>query len=146
MVQDTGKINRKVEDEKRFLEMYGDLGEEMGMIRYWHGSMDYAETLKLRFRVGGLDVPERRNKYTSSREKEDEDAQKCPCGEAVESRTQMLGGCEVYKEERDMLQEMRKIDVWDMEKFGTLDSSEKAISILGGRWCGHRGQGRKGTT
>ena len=29
---------------------------------------------------------------------------------------------------------MRKIDECDMEKFGTLDSSEKTIAILGDRW------------
>ena len=29
---------------------------------------------------------------------------------------------------------MTEIDECDMEKFGTLDSSEKAIAIRGGRW------------
>ena len=38
----------------------------------------------------------------------------------------------MYTEERDVL-ETRKIDERDMEKFGTLDSSEKAIAILGDR-------------
>ena len=33
-----------------------------------------------------------------------------------------------------MLEEMRKIDEGGMEKFGTLDGSEKTIAILGGRW------------
>ena len=33
-----------------------------------------------------------------------------------------------------MCYEMRKIDECDMEKFGTLDSSEKTIAILGDRW------------
>ena len=33
-----------------------------------------------------------------------------------------------------MLVEMRKIDACGMEKFGTLDSSEKTIAILGDRW------------
>ena len=33
-----------------------------------------------------------------------------------------------------MFEEMRKIDECDMEKFGTLDSSEKTIAILGDRW------------
>ena len=49
------------------------------------------------------------------------------------SRTHIVGECEIYKEERDIL-EMRKIDECDMEKFGTLDSSEKTIAILGDRW------------
>ena len=34
-----------------------------------------------------------------------------------------------------MSEEIRKIDECDMEKFGTLDSSEKTIAILGDRWC-----------
>ena len=29
---------------------------------------------------------------------------------------------------------MRKIDEFGMDKFGTLDSSEKTIAILGNRW------------
>ena len=33
-----------------------------------------------------------------------------------------------------MLEEIRKIDECDMEKFGALDSSEKTIVILGIRW------------
>ena len=33
-----------------------------------------------------------------------------------------------------MLEEMRKIDECDVEKFGTLDSSEKTIAILGDTW------------
>ena len=46
---------------------------------YWHRPMDYAKTLKPRFRVGDLDLPERRKRYTSSRE-EKEDTQMYPCG------------------------------------------------------------------
>ena len=42
------------------LEMYGGLREEIGMKTCLHGPMDYAKTLKLRFVVGGLDLPERR--------------------------------------------------------------------------------------
>ena len=49
----------------------------------------------------------------------------CPCGKAVESRTQMVGECEMYKEERDVFEEMRKIDECGMEKFDTLDNNEK---------------------
>ena len=45
-----------------------------------------------------------------------------------------MGECEIYKEERDVLREMRKVDECDMERFGTLDSSEKTIAILGDRW------------
>ena len=32
------------------------------------------------------------------------------------------------------MEEMRTIGDSDMEKFGTLDSSEKTIAILGDRW------------
>ena len=104
------------------------------MKRYLHGPMDYAKSLKLRFRVGDLDLPERRNRYTSSREEEEEGAQRCPC-KAKESRTHIVGECEMYKEERDVLEEeMKAIDGCDMEEFGTLDSSEKTIAILGDRW------------
>ena len=46
----------------------------------------------------------------------------CPCGEAVESKTHMVGECETYKEERDV-SEMRKIDEYGMEKFGALELS-----------------------
>ena len=55
----------------------------------------------------------------------EEIAQLCPCGTAIRSRTHIVGECEAYKEERDVLEEMRKIDGCDMEKFSTLDSSEK---------------------
>ena len=59
----------------------------------------------------------------------------CPCGKTVERRTHIVGECEIYKEERDVLEEMRKMDECGMEKFGTLvDSSEKTIAILGDRW------------
>ena len=78
-------------------EMYGGLREEKGMKTYLHGPMDYAKTLKLRFRVGDLDLPERRKRCTSSRGEEEEDEQMCPCGKAVESRTRIVGGREMYK-------------------------------------------------
>ena len=65
------------------LEIYGGLREEIGMKTYLHGPMDYAKTLKLRFRVGDLDVPERRKRYAGSRE-EEEIAQLCRCGKVVE--------------------------------------------------------------
>ena len=76
------------------------------MKTFLHGPMDYAKTPKLRFRVGDLDLPERRKRYASSRE-EEEIVQMCPCGKAVESRTHIVGECEIYKKERDVL-EMRK--------------------------------------
>ena len=98
--------------------------------------MDFTKTMKLRLRVGDPDLPQRRKRYTSSREEEDEvDAQMCPYGKAIESRTHMVGQYEMYKEERNVIQEdMRKIDEGDMEEFGALDRSKKTIAILGDRW------------
>ena len=41
----------------------------------------------------------------------------------------------MHREERDLLaEEMKEIYEYDMEEFGTLDSSEKTIAILGDRW------------
>ena len=45
----------------------------------------------------------------------------------------MVGGCEIYNEERNVLAEIRKIDECYMEKFGTLSTSEKTIAILDDR-------------
>ena len=68
------------------------------------GPIVYAKTLKLRFRVGDVDLPQRRKRYTNSRQEENEDAQMCPCGNAVESRTHIMGECEIRKKERDVLE------------------------------------------
>ena len=46
--------------EEEHLEIYGGLGEDIGMKTYLHGPMDYTKMLKLRLRVGDLDLPERR--------------------------------------------------------------------------------------
>ena len=59
----------------------------------------------------------------------------CPCGKAVESRTHIMGECELDKEERHVVDgEMSKIDEFGMEKCGALDSSEKTFAIPGDRW------------
>ena len=55
--------------------------------------MDYAKKLKLRIRVGDLDLPERRKRCTSSREEEDVATNMCPCG-TIESRIHIVGECE----------------------------------------------------
>ena len=47
---------------------------------------------------------------------------------AVERLTHMVGEREFYKEERDVLEEMRSIHECGMDKFDTLDSSEKTIA------------------
>ena len=45
----------------------------------------------------------------------------CPCGMTIERRTHIVGWCELYKEERDALEEeLRKSDVCDMEELGSL--------------------------
>ena len=81
------------------------------MKTYLHGRMDYAKKLKLRFRVGDLDLPKRRRRYTSSRE-EDVATNMCPCGTTIENNTQIVGECIPYKEERDALEEaVRKLNV-----------------------------------
>ena len=61
--------------------------------------MDNAKKLKLRFRVGDLDLPEISKIYTSSREEEEEEevaTNFCPCGTTIESKTHMVGECEMY--------------------------------------------------
>ena len=59
--------------------------------------MDYAKKLKLRFRVGNLDLQEIRKRYTSSREEEDAATNMCPRGTTIESGTHMVGECDIYK-------------------------------------------------
>ena len=99
-------------EEEKHLEIYGGLSEDVRMKTYLHGPMDYAKRLKLRFRVGDLDLPGRRKRYISSREEEDVATNMCPWGTTIQSRTLVVGECEIYKEERDALQEqMRKLDV-----------------------------------
>ena len=46
----------------------------------------------------------------------------------------IVGECEKYKEERDAIEEMRKLDVCDLQEFGRLEGSEKTIAIPGDRW------------
>ena len=65
------------------------------------------------------------------------DAHMCPCGTTIESRTLMMGECEISKEERDVLVEMRKLDECDVEEFGRVESSEKTIAAKGDRWWPH---------
>ena len=102
---------------------------------YTHGPTEYAKTTKARFRVGDPDLPERRNSYASSLDEEGKDApQVDPCGKAKESRTHCVGGREMDKEERDALEEMRKVGGCDMEEFNTPDNGERTIAILGDRW------------
>ena len=57
------------------------------------------------------------------------------CGTTIESKSHIVGECEIYKKKRDALEEgMGKLDLCDMEEFGRPESSEKTIAILGFRW------------
>ena len=51
------------------MKIYGRLREEIGMKTYLHDPMDYAKTLKLRLRIGDLDLPERRGLPAAGRRK-----------------------------------------------------------------------------
>ena len=64
-----------------------------------NGLRENAETV---IRVGDLDLPKRKKKYTSSREEEDVDAHVCPCGTTIESRTHIVGACEIYSRRNGM--------------------------------------------
>ena len=111
-------LRTKVKEEKH-LQIYGGLREDIEMKTYLHSPMD-------------LDLPERRKRYTSTSRREEHVAKNmCLCGTAMKSRAHIVGECELYKEERDGLEEMRQLDVCDMEQFGRLESSEKTIAILG---------------
>ena len=106
-IREKKALKQKI-DEEEHLKIYGGLREGIGMKTYLHGPIDYAKNLKLRFRIGDIDLPERRKRYTSSRV-EKEYAQTCPCGKARESRIHIVAECELYKEERDILvEEMRE--------------------------------------
>ena len=99
--KDRKKRHASAKNQGEIEETLGDvrgIKRRMAMKRYLHDPMDFAKTLKLRFRVGDLDLPERRKRYTRSREEEEIDAQICPCGEAIESRSDIVGECEMYKE------------------------------------------------
>ncbi|CAM9273852.1 unnamed protein product, partial [Ectocarpus sp. 6 AP-2014] len=87
------------------LEIYGKLKEGIGIKTYLDGPMDYAKKLKLQFRVGDLDLPERRKRYTSRRREEEEDRHTCSCGKSEESRPHIVGECELYRKEREDLEE-----------------------------------------
>ena len=58
-IKKDGALRREV-DEKEHLKIYGGLRKGIEMKTYLHGPMDVAKIVKLRFRVGDLDLPERR--------------------------------------------------------------------------------------
>ena len=57
-----GKVSAKQTKRNRgnTYEIYGGFSEGIGTTTYLHGPMDFAKALKLRFRVGDLDLSERR--------------------------------------------------------------------------------------
>lgn len=87
MIERRGRLalRDKVKNEDH-LEIFGKLKEEGGMKLYLNGKMDNAKKLKLRFRVGDLDLRGRRKRYTSKRTEEEEDRQARPCGVRGEPR------------------------------------------------------------
>ena len=64
-------------NHEEHLGTYGELREETGRKTHLHTPIDYAKTLKLRFRVGDLVLPERRKRYACSRGEEEEDMHRC---------------------------------------------------------------------
>ena len=127
-------LRNKVKGEKH-LEIHGGLREDIGMKTYLHDPMDYAKKLKLRFRVAGLDLPERRKRYTVVGRRRTWLQIRARRSTTIDRKTHIVGEGEIYQEERDALEEeMRKLGVCDIEEFGRLASIEKTIDIPGGRW------------
>ena len=64
----------------------------------------------------------------------------------VAKQCKVVGECEMYKEERDVLEDMETLlEECDMEELGTLDCKEKAMAIPGDRWWPQvRWRNRKG--
>ena len=65
--------------KEKHLEIYGGLREDIRVEKYLHGPKDYVKKLKLRCRVGDLDLPEQRKRYASNREEEDVATNMRPC-------------------------------------------------------------------
>ena len=52
------------------------------------------------------------------------------CGKTIGEETHLVGGCEIYKEERDALEMgMREKYVCELGAFGRLESSKNTIAI-----------------
>ena len=77
-------LRNKAESKKKHLEIYRGLREGIGIKSYLHSPMDFAKTLKLRFRVGDLELARKKKEVPGipvrSREEEEIDAHMCPCG------------------------------------------------------------------
>ena len=83
-------LRNKMKEEKH-LEIYRGLREDIGMKTYLHDPKGYAKKIKTAISCRDLDVPERRKRYTSSREEEDMATNMCPCGATINSRTHVIG-------------------------------------------------------
>ena len=83
--------------EEGRLGLYRESREDFGMKTYLHGPKDYGKKVKLRFRVGDLDLPERRKIYTNDREEGDVASNTCPCGTTLDRRTHVVEECEIYR-------------------------------------------------
>ncbi|CAM9593541.1 unnamed protein product, partial [Sphacelaria rigidula] len=103
-MQRKGEIGVKRDEVPSIGEDAGCKAKVRDMEAYLHGIIGGAGNLKLRFRVGDLDLPERGKIYTSSRKEEEVDGQNCLCGNAIEIRSHIAAECELYKEERDVLE------------------------------------------
>ena len=97
------------------MEVYGGVKRTEGNT-YSHCPTDIVKKKKFkrRFRVGCLDLPERRKRRIGSREKEEVNAQVCPCGKALKSRTHTVEENEINKAKQDVFEEdIREIDERD---------------------------------
>ena len=64
--REKGALRCKV-DKEEYLKINGGLKEGIGMKVHFHGPLDAAKNLKLRLRVGDLDLREKRKRYTTVR-------------------------------------------------------------------------------
>ena len=94
----------------------------------------FAKTLKVRF-VQGTWTCQKEERGTSVVGRGRKKAHSWPRGCVEESRINMVGERELYKEERNVLKEdMKKIGECGLERWGTLNTSEKTIAIPGDGW------------
>ena len=129
---------RKESELQEVLEVYGLLGEGIGLKKYLHGPMDAATKLKFKFRAGDVDLKERSRRFRTVAQEEDDESFGCDCGSECETRIHVVGECPLYKEERDeFVNELGKIEGCDSEAFETWDCKKKAVAILGDKcWPG----------
>ena len=101
------------------------------------------ENVELRFRVGNLDLPESRNRYTRGQE-EEEDVQMALVAKQMRVKLTTVGECEMYKEERDVLRDEENRRMWHGEVWCARECSEKTIAILEMIGSGYRRRSRTG--